>query len=87
MNNPNRSNILWTVAGLYLLYLAWGLGKGLMQGDVSGTTFIVSVIGCAAFAVVGVLLLVKTIRSMFSAPDDQPEDTEEEEEVKGDGSQ
>ena len=76
MKNQNSSNILWTVAGLYLLYLAWSLGKGLTQGEMSGTTFVVSILGCAVFAAVGAVLLFKAFRSMTAAPGGQPEETE-----------
>lgn len=81
MKNQNSSNILYTVAGLYLLYLAWSLVKGLRQGDMSGTTFIVSILGSAVFAVAGALLLFKSFRSMFTPPAELPEETGETAEI------
>lgn len=80
MNNQNnRSNVLWIVAGLYLLYLAWSLGKGVMQGESTGTALIVSVIAGVVFAAAGAVLLIKAFRSMFSASGELPEEAEETE--------
>lgn len=63
-NRQNRRMILWIVAGAYLLYLAWQLGRGLACGEVRpGTETVISWAGCVVFAVVGAALLVLSART------------------------
>lgn len=79
MRNQNSSTILRTVAGMYLLYLAWSLFKGMQQGETTSTMMIVSIAGCIAFAAAGAVLLFTSFRTMMAPPDETPDEPEKPE--------
>ncbi len=78
-NRQNRRMILWIVAGGYLLYLAYQLGRGLALGEVKpGTETVISWAGCIVFAIVGAVLLIlsarmglRSFRSSLQAMDEE----------------
>ena len=58
------SNVLWTLAGIYLLYTGYSLCKGFITGaEGTGMGFMLAGI---AFAVIGVGLLFLSIKNMLS---------------------
>lgn len=63
-NPQNRNTLLWVVCGGYLLYLAFGLIKGIIDGETSGTSgYVVSIAGGIIFGLVGIFLLYLSIRN------------------------
>lgn len=78
MNNDGRNRmryILYTLAGLYLLYTSYSLFKGL--GSVSGTERMVMLVSMIAFAVIGVFLVITGVkRSAQMSRDESGEEME-----------
>ena len=60
----NRRFLLWTLAGIYLLYTAYSLCKGYVTGE-EGSSMGFMLAGIA-FAAIGVGLLVVSIKNMLS---------------------
>ncbi len=59
----NRRMLLWLVAGAYLLYLAFQLGRSLFSGEVpAGTETYVAWGGALVFGGTGAALLVLALR-------------------------
>ena len=62
--SSNARFMLWTLAGIYLLYTGYSLCKGFITGaEGTGIGFMLAGI---AFAVIGVGLLVASIKTMIS---------------------
>ncbi|MDD6413106.1 MAG: hypothetical protein PUG06_03365 [Blautia sp.] len=62
--SSNARFMLWTLAGIYLLYTGYSLCKGFITGaEDTGIGFMLAGI---AFAVIGVGLLVASIKTMIS---------------------
>lgn len=62
--SSNSRFMLWTLAGIYLLYTGYSLCKGFITGaEGTGIGFMLAGI---AFAVIGVGLLVASIKTMIS---------------------
>lgn len=62
--SSNARLMLWTLAGIYLLYTGYSLCKGFITGaEDTGIGFMLAGI---AFAVIGVGLLVASIKTMIS---------------------
>lgn len=77
---PRRSCILMAVAGAYLIYLGYGLCKGVVQGTASMGFIVPGVL----FVVVGALLLFVGGRGLLKEAGEQnnaPEEGETEEEA------
>ncbi len=56
--------ILWVVAGAYLLFLAYQLGRGLVISAMeSNSETVAAWCACVVFVIVGVVLLVLALRS------------------------
>ncbi len=54
----NRRLILWVIAGAYLLYLSFQLGKGLLAGEVApGVETTIAWGSCIVFGLIGAALL------------------------------
>lgn len=63
-SKQNRNTLLWVVCGGYLLYLAFGLIKGIIEGETTGTSgYVVSIAGGVIFGLVGIFLLYLSIRN------------------------
>lgn len=62
---PTRSNVLWLIAGFYLLYTAYQLCGGVIRGD-EGADLIFMFIGIA-FGVIGAVLLYSAAKNMYKA--------------------
>lgn len=59
----NRRLVLWLACGGYLLYLTFQLGKSLYAGEVpAGTETLVAWVSCFVFGLVGLALLVLSVR-------------------------
>lgn len=87
----HRGLIFRTVAGVYLIYLAYSILTN--AGEVAGTEKIVFVLAVAIFVVIGAVIIISSLRAMqrgeyeggAADPRKKEEDTEEEEEVSEPG--
>ena len=72
--NPNSSNILHIVAGLYLLYLAYNLFRdGVLNGEMVGNMRIVGILASVVFFAAGVLLTGSFVKNMLKPAEDPEE--------------
>lgn len=74
----NRRLVLWLACGGYLLYLSYGLGKGLFDGEVpAGTETLVAWVGCIVFGLAGLALLILSARGAYCSFKESMETTGE----------
>ncbi|NLO84059.1 MAG: hypothetical protein GX096_01310 [Clostridiales bacterium] len=78
---PQFSLILRVACGAYLLYLAWGLREAAFQGE-GGLLYGIALV---VFAVVAIILLFFSVRSLlrgeFSKPGNEQDDEEQKDET------
>ena len=70
MNNkkpllPKSSLIIRLVAGMYLIYLAYELGMGLLDANAEGAPTPLIILAVIAFAVVGLILTIVSGRAFL----------------------
>ncbi|MCC8163124.1 MAG: hypothetical protein LIO86_08180 [Lachnospiraceae bacterium] len=77
MRNEKGRQMIYLLAGGYLIYLAWQMFQS--RSEVTGTGLIVSMIASIVFVVVGVVLIISAVRTLMKPdPEEEPEPEEKE---------
>lgn len=73
MKNHHSKYYVYIIAGVYLIYLAYQMARGLFAGEETGGAVIWLGIAAAVFAVCGILLILWSFRKQFLRKKDSGE--------------